>query len=523
MHLPEEEARAAFTAAGWLPAPPTDVIECRTLLAFTRATLPGYEVNWHHAVVADALDQVLAGTIRRLLVCLPPQNGKSELVSRRFPAFALGRDPELRLISCSYSAGLATDMSTDVQAIMVTPEYRQLFPGSRLGGGQDLERRTMQQFQIVGHRGRYRGAGVGGSITGMSADIGIIDDPVKNRAEAESETYRKNVWNWFTSTFSTRQFGDTGRMVIALTRWHEDDLAGKLLRVAAENPGADQWTVLTFPAIAEGDLHPSDPRAPGEPLWPGKYPLAELTRRRIGIGSYEWESLYQQRPVPPGGGMFKRAWFDVGEPPKGAQLRYCRAWDVASTESLGSNDPDYTVGTLMARSSDDRFWVVDVVRDRLSPMAVAELIAKTAKSDPKGTIIREEQEGGSAGKAVIATRARALIGYDYRGAPATGAKQTRWRPFAAQCEAQNVQLFPDVNWSREWLDEMAAVPYSRHDDQADSAALAFNTLALTLQIAEGEPYVAPHTSVWKGSDPAVGYGWRGGPGGSTKNPALGGE
>jgi hypothetical protein len=222
-----------------------------TLLDFTSYTKSDYLINWHHRVVAEALDRVLAGECRRLLITMPPQNGKTELVSRRFPAFALGRKPDLRIIACSYSDSLAQDISRDVQKVMSAPEYAELFPKVRLAEARDVEKRTQGQFDVVGGSGYYIAAGIMGSITGKTSDIGIVDDPIKNRAEAESETFRDRVYEQYKSAFATRQFGNEGSIIICLTRWNEDDLAGRLLKLASENPDAEQWDVLNFPAIRE--------------------------------------------------------------------------------------------------------------------------------------------------------------------------------------------------------------------------------------------------------------------------------
>ncbi len=223
----------------------------RSNLAFTHYTKPDYEINWHHKIVGNALDRVLAGQCRRLMVFEPPQNGKTEQVSRRFPAYAFGKNPNLRIIACSYNDSLAQDISRDVQKIMSTPEYKVLFPNVRLAEGRDPEKRTQGQFDVVGGSGYYIAVGIMGSITGKTSDIGIVDDPIKNRAEAESEVFRERVWQQYVTAFATRQFGDKGSIIICLTRWHEDDLAGRLLKLAAENPGAEQWEVLNFPAIKE--------------------------------------------------------------------------------------------------------------------------------------------------------------------------------------------------------------------------------------------------------------------------------
>jgi predicted phage terminase large subunit-like protein len=455
----------------------------RTLLTFTTYTRPDYEVNWHHRLVASKLDDVLDGKCRRLMIFEPPQNGKSEQVSRRFPAFALGKKPKLRIIAVSYGDTLAQDMSRDVQKIMDTPAYKTLFPGTRLAEARDKEKRTQGQFDVVGQSGYYIAAGIMGAITGKTSDIGIIDDPIKNREEAESEVYRDKVWEQYKSAFATRQFGSEGAIVLCLTRWHEDDLAGRLLKLAAENPDADQWEVLDLPAIAE-QVRPFDPRSIGEALWPEKYPLAELRRRRAGMGEYDWAALYQQHPAPSGGGLFKEEWFAgrvLDASP--AIMRVARGWDTAGTE----NDGDWTCGTKIGEefyrdnmtgilNSTGRFVVLDVVRKQLGPDGVDKLIQITADMDGK-CAQREEKEGGSAGLSVIAARTKTLKGKDYQGVPVTGSKVTRSKPFRAQCEAGNVYLLR-APWNTEYIKELCGFPTGKHDDQVDASSCAFNAVLL---------------------------------------------
>ena len=256
----------------------------RSLLGFTTYTYPDYQVNWHHKVLCGYLDHFVSGEIKRLMVFMPPRNGKSELVSRRLPAFILGKDPNASIIATSYTADLASMMNRDTQRIIDDDKYAELFPKTTLFGSnvrtvaKGSYLRNSDIFEVVGHKGVYKSAGVGGAITGMGCVYGIIDDPIKNRAEAESLTYRKALRDWYTSTFYTRLEKDA-RVLITLTRWHEDDLAGRLLKLAQECPDADQWTVVNFPAIAEDTRHHDDTRNTGEPLWPDKYPLKELMKR----------------------------------------------------------------------------------------------------------------------------------------------------------------------------------------------------------------------------------------------------
>ncbi len=480
----------------------------RSLLNFTRYTMPTFQCNWHHERIAFALDCVLAGSIKRLMIFMPPQNGKSELVSRRFPAYALGKHPNLQLMSCSYSADLATEMSKDVQKLIDGDAYRRLFPQTRLASSKDVgDVRMAARFDIPGFEGAYRSAGVGGSITGKPMHVGIIDDPVKNRAEAESETYRRSVWNWYVADFSGRHTTDQTSVVLVQTRWHEDDLAGRLLRLARENPKADQWTVVSFPALAETPL-PFDPRQPGDALWPSRFSKEWLEARRSGIGVYDWSALYQQQPVPAGGAMAQRAWFPVINGRMAHVLRRCRAWDLAGTIAVSGNEPAWTVGTLLAQCLDPTtqqvVWVVEhVVRERLTANGVDALMLHTARADGRAVFVREWQDPGQAGKAVIAAHTRLLAGFDYAAVLASGEKTLQWRPFLVQAEGDNVRLVRG-EWNAAWLDEMSAIPYGRFFDQADSVALSFNALSEVKVYGPSIGAILPQNKAGQPSDGA----WR---------------
>ena len=252
-----------------------------SLLAFTLYTKPDYRVNWHHELLAERLDRVAAGLCPRLMIFLPPQHGKSELVSRRFPAFVLGRNPELRLIGSSHTNDLATSMNRDVQRIMTSNAYRNLFPDCRLNdrsvrrAARVEARRTLNLFEIQDHRGGLRSAGVGKSIAGNAADGAIIDDPFGKRQDADSAKIRQRIWEWYANDLYSRLAAD-GWIVLTHTRWHRDDLAGRLLRKMADR-AADQWEILCLPAIFEGERgDPRDDRRPGEPLWPQFKSAADL-------------------------------------------------------------------------------------------------------------------------------------------------------------------------------------------------------------------------------------------------------
>lgn len=485
-----EEAQEEFARA-------EAYIARHSLLGFTRYTNRAYQPNWHHAVLAKLLDQVLIGEIKRLIVNMPPQHGKSELVSRRFPAYALGRYPNIPVIHCSYNADLATEMSRDVQQIIDADAYHVLFPHTRLATSKDAEVRMAAQFDVVGQEGSYRAAGVGQGITGKSMVLGIIDDPIKSREEAESETYRKKIWKWYTSDFRTRSMGDDARIVLVQTRWHEDDLAGRLLEHAKKNPLADQWRVVSFPAVLEELNPPLDPRQVNEALWPTRFSRAWLEATRVSSGIYDWSALYQQSPSPAGGGMAKRVWFVIVLLPLGGVLRRCRAWDLAGTEAVDGSEPAWTVGTRLAQCTNGMWCVEHVIRVRASANEVDQLMLQTARADGRQCLVREWQDPGAAGKAVIAGHRRLLAGFDYDGILASGEKSLQWRPFLVQAEGNNVRIV-DGAWNTEWLDEMSMLPYSRFKDQADSVALAFNELAEVKALGPAVAAILPGSSTVSG-------------------------
>jgi len=451
----------------------------RHVLDFTRWTKEDYETNWHHAVLCAYLDRMVTGDLRRLMVFMPPRHGKSELVSRRLPAYILGRLPDASIIACSYSADLAQRMNRDVQRIVDGERYAETFPGTRLYGAnvrtvsQGSYLRNSDIFEVVGHRGVYRSAGVGGGITGMGFEFGIIDDPIKNREEAESLTYRESLWDWYTSTFRTRAEKDA-RILITLTRWNEDDLAGRLLNLAKGDPDADQWTVLRLPALFDGlDPSPDDPRQMDEPLWPNKYGPQALAGIRAAIGGYQWQGLYQQSPAAREGNRFKRAWFKFVDAAP-ADARRVRYWDKAGTEAGGK----YSAGVKVAKSGEGLFYVEDVTRGQWSALERERVIEQTADLDDRGphkTIIYHEQEPGSGGKESAEATTRRLAGHAVYADKVTGSKDIRLDPFQAQCEAGNVYLVRGP-WNEAFIEELCAIPNGRFRDQSDAAGGAFNKL-----------------------------------------------
>ena len=706
------------------------------LLNFTRFTKPDYEINWHHRIVARYLNKVASGEITRLMLNLGPRHGKSELVSRRFPAYYLGRNPDHQVMAASYNATLAARMNRDVQRIIDAPSFNALFPDTTLSAsnirtvarGKNNYLRNSDEFEVVGRRGIYRSAGVGGSATGYGAHLAIIDDPVRNREDANSQTYRDKTFDWYTSTLYSRlekggsivlcmcMTGDTpvlmadgrerplsalrvgdriatyddgklgaekvvnwasqgldyvyrlktifgitvkanrrhpflvcregellwvrlgdlrqtdrvmrvaaptrassvrsmaatgqpsarqcacsitasldgqpgtapgqptqlsdgaislniatasatqptthsccskqasaqsasGHLCLASTclftgkgdfasttainpgrledcsaiaattsfgtptpkrccgqqsficepiaeikgvgyeevfdiqvartenfianglathntRWHEDDLAGRLLAKAKEDPEVDQWVVVSFPTICEDTEHPYDPRQIGEPLWPNKYSQKRLTAMRKTMGERDWVSLHQQRPAPAEGNVIKDTWWRYWkELPEEIDLMICSA-DL--TFKKGAQN-DFSVLLTMARSGPN-IYIVDMIRSRMGWTEQKRALGRVLNQYPDlDAIYIEEAANGAA----LVEEARATVPRVV-AVPAKGSKYTRLEAVSAMIEAGNVLLpHPSTGLliAEQIVNEVNAFPYAKNDDIVDALSM----------------------------------------------------
>jgi len=246
------------------------------------------------------------------MIFVPPQHGKSELSTRRFPAYILGLNPNLKIAICSYSATIASNFNRDIQRIIDDPIYYQIFPetslneNSAINPSKNTFLRNSETFEIIGHTGFVKTVGVGGSLTGTPVDIGIIDDPFKDRQEAMSGTIREKVWSWYTDVFETRLHNESKQLVI-MTRWDEDDLAGRILKRDHD------WEVVRFPAIKKRES-PDDPRQIGEALWPEKHSL-ERIQKIEDTTPVTFNSLYQQEPKAPKDLLIFPEWSEIDEMP----------------------------------------------------------------------------------------------------------------------------------------------------------------------------------------------------------------
>lgn len=317
------------------------------ILAFAIAIKDDYEINWHHKRIARKLNAFVRGEIRFLMIFMPPRHGKSQLVSRFLPAFLHGLYPDAEIMAASYLDSLAGDMTVDVQNIIDSPKYKQIFPGTEInkpGTSYAVGTRNSSEHNIIGRRGKYRGQGIGGSFTGKGAHFAIVDDPIKGRESADSEAFRERLWNFYNNDLFSRletdlKTGRLGQVLITQTRWHEDDLSGRLLKLMKDDPSAVQWDILNYPAIRINQDDETDPRKVGDALWREKYDLPQLNQIKSSVGVRAWGSLYQQDPVPEGVGLFNQNMFGFVD----AHHEFDYSFITADTAYKEKQENDFTV------------------------------------------------------------------------------------------------------------------------------------------------------------------------------------
>ncbi len=352
----------------------------RRLIDFCTFTFPQYQPGIVHRFMADKLQAVEQGSITRLMLFLPPRTGKTELLLR-WIAWTLGRNPDWPVLYTSYGADLAWDKSRETRNIVASEEYARIFgPLSTIDDQVELasDSRSVERWRIEGRRGGLQAQGVGGPLTGKGGRVIVIDDPVKNREEADSATFRRRTWNWYTSTLRTR-LEPNGVIVLCMTRWHEDDLAGRLLKLAREDSIADQWQVVSLPALA-GTGDPLG-RDPGEALDPKRYPVPALLKTKASVGARDWAALYDQSPRQEEGNVFRRPWLRYVE--RAPEVVYeCVVWDTAMEERTQN---DCSAAGWFGRGVDGKLYMRPLVNDRLSfpelTQAATSLVARFPRAE----------------------------------------------------------------------------------------------------------------------------------------------
>lgn len=313
------------------------------LISFCEVLKQNFETVWFHELIANKLENALERVVRkekvRIILTIPPRHGKTNLASNYFPAWALGKYPEIQFILSTYGADLGEKMGMDTRDIINSEGYQAIFPGISLR--EDVKAKAKW---MTNKKGVFTAVGVGGAVTGIGANIILIDDPHKSREEAESETIRETVWQYYKDTLYTRLEG-AGAVILIMQRWHTDDLVGRVLEHSEKLKKAgepyDEWEVINFPAIAEEDEYVNDKlvRKAGEALWPSKFPLEVLNNIRAG-DLYRWSSQYMQDPIHSATQEFKKEMFKYykEEDLRGKYLRYYTFVDPAISQKSSADN-----------------------------------------------------------------------------------------------------------------------------------------------------------------------------------------
>ncbi|SHE47764.1 phage uncharacterized protein (putative large terminase), C-terminal domain-containing protein [Marinitoga hydrogenitolerans DSM 16785] len=422
--------------------------------AFLKYDGSGYWKDGKHLIfLAKKLEEVAQGKIKKLMVFMPPRHGKSELISKKFPAWFLGKYPNKEIIITAYSAELAYDFSRIARETM--RRHESLFDVK-------LDKRTqaVQHWGIENTRGGLMAAGVGGPITGRGFHIGIIDDPIKNREEANSETIRNKIWDWYRSTFRTRAYPNSS-IILVLTRWHENDLAGRLLAEQKE-----EWDIIELPAIAEeNDILG---RKKGEPLWPERYSYEELMRIKKDIGTYEWLSLYQQHPTALDGNIFKKEWLQyVDNYPKG--LRIYQTVDLAISKKENS---DYSVILTFGIDKNKNVFILDLYVDHIDfPQQIEQIQFYYNKWKPLRIGIESIQY-----QAALTQYFKAKTVIPVKSLKPVTDKVTRAMRITPHFENNKVFILRHLNKLSLLEEQLISFPNGKHDDIVDTIAYIFEFL-----------------------------------------------
>jgi len=424
----------------------------------------------HHKLILEAMDEVSTTPYGRLMLLLPPGSAKSTYASVVFPSRYLGQNANKKIILASYGDDLASKMGRRTRSIIKQLRYQGIFKTALSNDSS-----AAQNF-ILTNESEYMSCGILGGITGNRAHGIIIDDPIKGREQANSETIRNKTYDAYKDDLSTRLIPG-GWMVLIQTRWHEDDLAGRILPSDWKGQSGkiqcrdgNEWTVICLPAKCEVDGDPLG-RKIGEYLWTEWFDRKHWAQ--FESNPRTWASLFQQRPAPLDGDLFKPDQIKTIDAIPAESIKWCRGWDLASTV-----DGDYTAGAKLGRLSDGRFIIADMARFRYGVDQRDAALLNTTTQDGRSVTVSIPQDPGQAGKTQVLYITRQLAGYKVKSSPESGDKITRAEPLAAQVNVGNVLMLRG-DWNQAMINELRIFPNGTNDDQVDALSRAFAEIMVT--------------------------------------------
>jgi predicted phage terminase large subunit-like protein len=435
------------------------ILAKETLLGFVKYTKPSFKPNWFHEKYYQVLSQFAEGKIKKLAVSVPPQHGKSEGSTRRLPPFLLGHKPDTKIAVVSYNASKARKFNREIQRIIETPEYAEIFPNTKLSNGSDGHARTSDEFEIVGYEGGVKTVGVGGPLTGEPVDVLILDDIYKDAKSAWSPVVQESIQDWFDTVADSRLHNDS-RVLIVFTRWDENDLLGYILSRESD------WTVINYEAIKTGAPSEYDPRKAGEPLWPERHSLDKLEKVRLR-NPHVFESLYQGNPKPKEGLLYKdlRVYKEL---PSG----FTKKKAVIDTADTGE---DYLC-QITYIPTPTGYFITDVYYTQDGMEVTEERSAKILTKQGVDNVRVESNNGGRGFARNVERNCRLLGNHrtSFRWYHQSSNKEVRI--FTNAAEVQNMVFFP-VGWEFMWPEFYSAVSNykasgdNKHDDGPDALTM----------------------------------------------------
>ena len=446
-----------------------------SLIGFTEYTFSRYRTAPHHKIIAGQLERIERGEIDRLMLLVPPRHGKSELASKRLPAWFLGRQPQKQFISVSATAELAADFGREVRNIINSPEYRAVFDTTLAEDSQAKGKWHTAEGGI------YYSLGVGGSVLGRGGDAILIDDPFGSMKEARSELERKNVWDFYTGTLYNRLMPG-GAVVVINHRMHEDDLCGQLL--AQQAAGGDRWEVVELPAINDA----------GEALWPEAYPIEALERIRRNTQARDWSGLYLQRPAPEEGDYFKAEWLRPYEKvPALDTLRVYGGSDYAVTADGG----DYTVHAVVGIDPEGRMYLLDLWRKQASSDVWIEAFCDLVKQWKPMAWAEEQGQIRSGVGPFLDKMQRERKAYVTREQfPTRGDKAVRAQSIRGRMALEGLYVPTKAAYYPDLRAELLSFPAGKHDDQVDALGLVGQLLDQMMSGIKAKPMLKPVRDRW---------------------------
>lgn len=447
-----------------------------------------YHVKRHHLALAAALEEVAKGKIKRLIISMPPRHGKTEQCCVRFMPWYLAKFPGKHAIYATYNENLAKDKGAEVKAVMEEPAFKQVFPKCELSKGGKAQGR----IKTTNKNAAYF-VGRGGSITGRGGDLIVVDDLFKNDEEADSPAMREKVWRWFTGTIMNRFMTDEGCIILVMTRWHEDDVIGRI--TDPENPNysaetATGWNVINIPA--EADVDDILGRAPGEALWPERFGIKYLNEQKA-LDPRRYSCLYQGNPSPEAGTFFLREWVRYYDPAsiRLPGMRIYASCDLSvgtKEQKKGGKQADRSALIVFAVDLNDDVYLIDayINRDK-SDQNVEKMIDIMKMRKPISFFTYQDQITGSIGPFLFKrmNERRAYCHVDEKSS--VGSKEQKAQPFKARMAMGKVYFPKGKFWANDIIDELVRFPGGKNDDCVDACALFGQSIDFLISGSDPKP------------------------------------